>query len=57
MCVQTSKGADWMDDSRLNPGLVRDVQERDAVLRFKKKGHKPEWYDISAQGSRIQVVL
>ena len=42
MCVETSKGAGWMDDCRLNPGLVRDAQERDAViglfLQFKKKG-------------------
>ena len=46
-----------MDDSRLNPELVRDAQKRDAAiglfLQFKKKGDKPEWNDISAQGQNL----
>ena len=54
VCVKTSKDAGWMDDCRLNPGLVRDAQKKYAVigffLKFKKKGDKSEWNDISAQG-------
>ena len=52
VCVETSKDASWMDDSRLKPELVRDAQEIDAVvclfLQYKKKGDKPVWNDISA---------
>ena len=58
MCVGTSKDVGWMDDSRLKAGLVRDAQERDAViglfLQFRKKGDKPEWNDISAQGAEFK---
>ena len=59
--VETSKGAGWMADSSLNPGLVRDAKEKGAViglfLQFKKKDDKSKSNDISAQGGRIQVIL
>ena len=55
--METFKDAGWLDDSRLNLGLVRDAQEKDVVvdlfLQYKKKGHKPEWNDISAQGGEF----
>ena len=41
------------------PGLVRDAQKRDGViglfLQFKKKGDKPKWNDISAQGAEFKA--
>ena len=47
-----------MDDSRLYPELVRDVQENGAViglfLQYKKKGDQPEWNEISAQGAEFK---
>ena len=30
--VETSKDAGWLDDSRLNPEMVRDAQERDGLM-------------------------
>ena len=32
VCFETSKDAIWMDDLRLNLGLVWDAQERDAMF-------------------------
>ena len=48
-----------MNDSRLNPELVTDAQEKDAVIgplhQFKKKGNKPVWNDISGQRSEFKL--
>ena len=50
MCIETSKDAGWIDDTRLNPGLVKDTQEKDFIglfLQLKKKNDKLRWNDIS----------
>ena len=37
VCVETSESAGWLDDSRLNLGLVRDGQEKKAVIGLKRR--------------------
>ena len=53
-----ANGERWFSDERLSPRLVREAQEKDAVighfLRLRKMERKPKWDEVSDQGNELK---
>ena len=48
----------WLQNSQLNPKVVKEAQEGDPVigyfLQLKKRDEKPDWNEVSSQGNELK---